>query len=71
MKSESIKAPRPKVTQVYVQTPRLRPTISYPRVKVLKQEPKLVVVRVRTPKENTDANSKNKGTQVKGRSVKP
>jgi|GEM_PF-6344333 len=57
-----------KARTVIVQAPKLRPKISYPKVTIPVQEHKLVRVRVRVKKENTDANPKNKGTKAQGRS---
>jgi len=70
MKSRCVKPSGNKVTQVYVQTPRLRPTITHVAVKAPEHKTELVQVRVRMTKENTNANPKNKSTQTKGRPAK-
>lgn len=67
MKSEYAKAPRAKVTQVYVKSPKLKPKISYPKLIVPGQEPELVQVRVRMTKEKANANPKNKSIKAQGR----
>ena len=70
MNNKPRKSSRTKARTVIVQVPRLRPKITYPKVTVPKQEPKLGQVRVRMTKENTNANPKNKGTKAQGRSSK-
>jgi len=70
MNNKSRKSSGIKARTVIVRVHKPRPKITYPQVTVPEQKPELAQVVVRMTKENTNANPKNKGTQVKGRSSK-